>query len=112
MELEVKMGGAKFPPDIVFVPRAIGAKLVLDEFRIDRIGKVGGEFAQQVSKGIRSKLDEKIAQKEVKLVDKINRQLSKKQDELRISIADAMQTKWTSSAKVFLPDSIQASLED
>ena len=112
MELEVKMGGAKFPPDIVFVPRAIDAELVLDDFRIDRIGKVGGEFAQQVSKGIRSKLDEKVAQKKVKLLDKINRQLTKKQDELRISIADAMKTKWTNSAKAFLPDSIQASLID
>jgi hypothetical protein len=112
MELEVKMGSAQFPPDLVFVPKATRAQLTLDEFRIDRIGKLGGEFAQQVSKGIRSKLDEKIAEKEVKLLDKINRQLLKKQDQLRISIADALKSKWTKSARAFLPNSIQASLKE
>ncbi len=111
MELEVRMGGTKFPPDLVFVPRATQAQLVLDEFRIDRIGKVGGEFAQQVTKGIRAKLDEKIAEKEVKLLERINRQLAEKQDEFRISIADAVNSKWTKSARPFLPESIQRSLE-
>lgn len=112
VELEVKMGGAKLPPDLVFVPRATAADLVVDDFRIDRIGKVGGEFAQQVSRGVRSKLDEKIAEKEVKLVEKINRQLASKKSDLRISIADAIKSKWTRSAKEFLPDSIQCLLPD
>lgn len=112
LELEVKMGGDSFPPDLVFIPQVTDAELILDEFRIDRIGKVGGEFAQQVSKGIRAKLDEKIAEKKVKLLAKINRQLAEKQDKLRISIADAMKSKWTKAAKAFLPDSIQASLKE
>ena len=111
LELEVKTGGVSFPPDLVFVPIATEAQLVVDEFRIDHIGKLGGEFAQQVTKGIRSKLDEKIGEKEVKLLDKINRQLVDKQDEFHISIADALNSKWTKSAKSFLPRSIQASLE-
>jgi hypothetical protein len=112
MELEVKMGGATFPPDLLFVPVATNAELVVDEFRLDRIGKAGGEFAQQVTKGVRSKLDEKIAEKQQKLLKKINTELTEKQADLRISIADAMKSKWTKTAKAFLPASIQDTLQD
>lgn len=111
MELEVKTGGNGFPPDLVFVPRATRAEIVLDDFRIDRIGKIGGEIAQQVSRGIRSKLDEKIAEKEKKLLEKINRQLAEKQDQMRISVADAIQSKWTLPARAFLPKSVDAALD-
>ncbi|MFK7767868.1 MAG: hypothetical protein AB8B55_11655 [Mariniblastus sp.] len=112
IELEVKMDVRGFPPDMVFVPRSTGADIVVDDFRLDRIGKAGGEFAQQVSRGIRKKLDEKVAQKKQKLVDKINKQFEKKQDEFRVSIADAMKSKWTSTAKVFLPKSVQEALDE
>lgn len=112
IELEVKMDLRGFPPDMVFVPRATGADIVVDEFRLDRIGKAGGEFAQQVSRGVRSKLDEKIESKKQKLVDKINAQFEKKKDKFRISIADAIKSKWTRSAKIFLPKSVQEAIGD
>ena len=112
IELEVKMDVRSFPPDMVFVPRATGADIIVDEFRLDRIGKAGGEFAQQVSKGIRSKLDEKVAEKKQKLVDKMNKQFEKKQDKFRVSIADAMKSKWADSAKAFLPKSVQEALDE
>jgi hypothetical protein len=110
IELEVKMGGSVFPPDLVFVPVATDADLVVDEFRIDRVGKAGGEFAQQVTKGVRTKLDEKINEKKQKLLKKINKSLTKQQDKLRISIADAVESKWTKAAKAFLPDEVKDSL--
>ena len=112
MELEVKMGLEKFPPDIVFVPRATNADLLVDEFRIDRVSKAGGEFAQQVTRGLRSKLDQKIEQKKEKLLTKINKQLADKQDELRISIADAVESKWTQTAKTFLPETVKSAIEN
>ncbi len=95
IEMDVKMGLSHFPPDLILIPQATEAKLMIDEFRIDRISKVGGEIAQQVSNGVRSKLDEKVAEKESKLVEKINRQLDKKKDDFRLSITDAMKSKWT-----------------
>lgn len=110
IELEVKTEFVNFPPDLVFVPRATAADLVVEQFRLDRISKAGGEFAQQVTKGVRSKLDEKIIEKKQKLVDKINKQLVKKQSELRLSIADAAKTKWTKSASKFLTPSVQQAL--
>jgi hypothetical protein len=112
IELNVKMDVAKFPPDMIFEPTATKADLEIDEFRIDRVSKAGGEFAQQVSKGVRRKLDEKVSEKEVKLVKKINDQLAKKKDDLRLSFADAMKSKWAESAKPFLPKSVQSAIKD
>lgn len=112
IELEVKMGVLKLPPDIVFVPVATNADLIVDEFRIDRISKAGGEFSQQVTKGVRSKLDEKIDEKKTKLLEKINKQLADKSDELRISIADAVKSKWTGTTKAFLPKSVQQAIDE
>lgn len=111
MEVEVKIGGATFPPDLVFVPVATEADLVVDDFRIDRVGKAGGEIAQQVGKKVRSMLDEKIADKKQKLLNKINSELTKNQDDLRIPIADAVSSKWGRAAHAFLPASVQATME-
>jgi hypothetical protein len=103
IEMDVRMGISNFPPDIIMIPRATTARLQFDEFRIDRISKVGGEVAQQITKHARSKLDEKIEEQEQKIVAKINKQLEKKQDEFRLSISDAMKSRWTQPLSGILP---------
>jgi hypothetical protein len=110
IELEIKTDFAKFPPDLVFVPRATKADLIVEQFRLDRVSKAGGEFAQQVTKNVRSQLDKKISEKKTKLVDKINKELADQQDQLRLSIADAAKSKWTKAADKFLPSSVQDAL--
>jgi len=111
LELGVTMDINNFPPDLVFVPVAKEANLVVVEFRIDRISKAGGEFAQMVSKGARKSLDQKLAEKEDKLVEKLNKELVKNQSKLRLSIADALKSKWTKSAQAFMPASVREALE-
>lgn len=111
VELGVTMDINNFPPDLVFVPVAKQADLVVDEFRIDRVSKAGGEFAQQVSKGVRKSLDEKLAEKEDKLVEKINKEFAKNQSKLRLSFADALKSKWTKSAKAFMPAKVRQAME-
>ena len=103
IEMDVRMGISNFPPDVILIPRATSAQLELDEFRIDRISKVGGEFAQQITRHARSKLDKKIAAQEQKIVTKINKQLEKKQDEFRLSVSDAMKSRWTRPLSGILP---------
>ena len=110
-ELGVTVDITGFPPDLVFAPTVTGADLAVDDFRIDRISKVGGEFAQQITKMIRKELDKKIVEKENKLVSKINRQLEKKKDDLRLSIADAVKSRFASQAKEFLPDNVQRAID-
>ena len=109
-ELGVTMDITRFPPDLIFSPVATDADLIVDEFRIDRISKAGGEFSQQMTKVVRKELDKKIEEKEAKLVDKINKQLTKKKDKLKLSIADALQSKFTDQAKPFLPDDVQKAI--
>lgn len=110
MQLKTHLDITKFPPDLIFDPKATAAKIDVEELKIDRISKAGGEFAQQVTKGVRSSLDEKIAQKEQKLLDKINKKLQEEKKSLRLSISDAAKSKWASSAKAFLPEPVRAVL--
>ena len=72
VELEIKTDRKTFPPDLLFMPKVTSADVHVDEFRIDRVGKAGGEFAQQLSRHVRPLLDEKIEEKEQGLVEKIN----------------------------------------
>ena len=107
VELEVKTDRKTFPPDLLFVPKVTSANVHLDEFRIDRVGKAGGEFAQQLSRHVRPLLDEKIEEKEQGLVDKINKKLADKQDRLRVPISKAVDSKWGKLSERFLPDSVK-----
>lgn len=110
MQLETHLDITKFPPDLIFAPKATAANIEVKELRIDRISKAGGEFAQQVTKGVRSSLDEKIAKKEKKLVEKINKKLREEKKSLRLSISEAAKSKWAGAAKAFLPEPVRAAL--
>lgn len=94
-----KMDVSKFPPDIIFDPRIEKAKIELANFRIDRVSKAGGEFAQQVTRIVKSKLDKKIASKEDKLVEKLNAKIDKNRDRLTLSAHDALRSKWATAAQ-------------
>ena len=111
VELEVKTDRKTFPPDLLFVPKVTSADMQLDEFRIDRVGKAGGEFAQQISRRVRPLLEEKIEDKEQGLVDKINKKIVAKQDRLRVPISKAVNSKWAKLSKDFLPSSLQDEVE-
>ena len=111
VELEVKTDRKTFPPDLLFVPKVTSAEVHVDEFRIDRVGKAGGEFAQQLSRHVRPLLDEKIEKKEQGLVDKINKKLAAKQDRLRVPISKAVDSKWGKLSEKFLPDSVKDAVE-
>ena len=90
---------AKFPPDLIFDPRIEDAKIELEDFRIDRVSKAGGEFAQQVTRIVKSKLDKKVAAKEEKLVKKLNAKIEKNRDRLTLSANDAVKSKWAAAAQ-------------
>lgn len=101
--LQVSLGSrmdlSKLPPDIIFDPRIDGARIQITDFRIDRVSKAGGEFAQQVTRIVRKKIDKKISEKEAKLVKKLNEKIEKNRDRLTLSVRDAMKSKWAGAAK-------------
>ncbi len=110
IELETVMDVTKFPPDLIFRPRATAAHLDVEDFRIDRISKVGGEVSQQATRWARRAIDEKIETEENKLVDKINADLEKNEKNLRLSLHDAVSSKWSNAATEFMPKDVQKAM--
>lgn len=110
-ELDIDLDFNNLPPDVILSPEIVQADLAVDEFRLDRISKVGGEVSQQVAKATRSILDKKIEEKEDKLVRKINQQIEKKKDELRLSLSEAIDSKWTEKALPVLPKPVVEAIQ-
>ncbi|MEM9412921.1 MAG: hypothetical protein AAGA30_17550 [Planctomycetota bacterium] len=99
VSLGSKMDVGKFPPDLIFDPSITNAEIELAEFRIDRVSKAGGELAQQVTRVVRKKITQKIEEKENKLVQKLNSRIDKNRDRFRLSVHDAMKSKWAAAGK-------------
>ena len=109
-DLDIGIDFAKFPPDLILQPVVHDAKIEVEEFRLNRVSKAGGEIAQQIARRARRELDEKIAEKERKLVKKLNEEIDENRDELRISTADAVKLKWFSQHQQLLPEQVQQAL--
>lgn len=106
LELSVMLGSkmdvTKFPPDLIFDPKIEAANITVDNFRIDRVSKAGGEFAQQVTRIVKKKIDEKAVEKEEKLVRKLNEKIEKNRDRFTLSVHDAMKSKWATAAQTLM----------
>ncbi len=90
----VGLDPTKLPPDIVFVPEVTGADLRLVEFEVQRISDVGGKIAEELGRGVRRIVEDKLDEKRDKLVERINRKLGEKDDDLRLSLHDLAIDKW------------------
>lgn len=110
IELKTVMDVTKFPPDLIFRPRATAAHLDVEDFRIDRISKIGGEVSQQATRWARRAIGEKVEAEEAKLVDKINKDLKKNEKNLRLSLHDAVSSKWSDVATEFMPGDVQEAM--
>jgi len=104
MEMDVRMGVNRFPPDMKLTPHATRANIIIDEFRIDRISKIGGEIAQQVTRSVREQIDQKIAEYDEKLLSKINEELEKHKDDFELSPTEALQSKWAKPRSPRVPE--------
>lgn len=94
IEVGVQTEATQLPPDLVIRPKVIDVDISVEDFRIDRVSKAGGEIARQVTRAARSAIEKKLESEAPKLANKINRQIQKKQDKLRFSMADAAKSKW------------------
>jgi hypothetical protein len=112
VELGTSLDITKFPPDLIFDPKITDAEIELHEFRIDRVSKAGGEFSQQLSKNVQSILERKIDEKEAKLIEKINSKIDKSRDKLKLSIHDALKSKWIDTAKELMPPDVKEAFDE
>jgi hypothetical protein len=87
-QIAVHVNGAKFPPDVLFHPIVNQAKVQLKHFEVNRISRLKGEPAEFLGKQMRTVLDEKLAEYDTKLVEKMNKEITKQKDKLRLSLSD------------------------
>ncbi|MCE2791463.1 MAG: hypothetical protein LW697_03295 [Blastopirellula sp.] len=109
-ELGSQLDLRQLPPVIQLKPVVRAAELRLDEFRIDRVSKLGGEFAQQLTAAVRGELDDQLQKKSGDLVEKLNRELQKNETKLKISLKEAAKLPGVPQAKPFLPGDVRDAL--
>jgi hypothetical protein len=100
----LRLDPRKLPPDLVLIPKVNAAALEIDAFHIDRVSKIGGDVAEEIGREIRRTLEDKLAEDGAGLAEKLNRQIAKNQDKLRLSLHDALASKW---GKWIEPDSLE-----
>jgi hypothetical protein len=93
-ELGLKLDPTKLPPDVILDPVVREAELRLVDFRLDRVSQVGGSLAHELGQQARDLLDREVAKQSAKLPDKINRQIGKNRERLRLSVQDLLTSQW------------------
>ena len=84
------------PPDIVVSPKFTAADLILEDLKIQRISHADGPVVKQLSGVVEHGIDDYLADHRQQLVDKMNAQLEKKQDKLRIPLSKLVDSPWGS----------------
>jgi len=87
-EVSLRLDVAKFPPDVILEPHVVGARLHLIDFDLVRISDANGPLVREFGEELHDVLQDEITHRQAKLVDKINRQLDKHEDDLRLSLSD------------------------
>lgn len=94
MQVSTRLDTSKFPPDVILEPLAESATAQLGQFKLQRISRADGPVVRELGDGLEKILRKKLAEKNDKLVEKVNRQFEKKADDLRLSVSDVVKHKW------------------
>jgi hypothetical protein len=89
-EVGVQANPLVFPPEFRLNPRATRAGVELIHFDVERISQLHGPLAEELGKGLRGLVDDRLKDFEEKLPDKINRELDKQKDKLQISLGSGL----------------------
>ena len=83
-----------FVPDVAFEPEVTAAQIVLEDFRLNRISQLHGPLVKEIGEEAHDFLQDEINDRNTQIVAKINKQIAKQQDKLRLSLADLASTKF------------------
>jgi hypothetical protein len=87
-EMSLRLDLSKSPPDVLLEPRVVSSQLTLVDFHIFRISDLHGPLVHEFGEELHDVLQDEIANRQAKLVGRINRQLEKHEDDLRLSVSD------------------------
>lgn len=94
MEVSTKLDTTKFPPDVILLPKAKTGDARLVQFKLQRISHADGPVVRELGDALEKLLRKELAERNPKLVAKLNRQIEKKKDDLRFSVNDLVKHKW------------------
>ncbi len=84
---------SRIPPDVIVDVHVDDAEILIRRFRMRRISQISGPLVKQLSHGVREVLEDAIDQRRDKMAEKINKQIEKNQDKLRLSLSTLLKTK-------------------
>lgn len=89
---------AEIPPAVVVQPKVEQAKLVLERFEVDRISKLGGDFAEGLGDVAREVIEETwLKRQNERLAERINEKLDRRRKSMRWSLWEAAD-EWLKSS--------------
>lgn len=100
-----------FPPALALDPVVDQAALRMMSLEVDRIGHIGGDAAEEIGNAVEGLIKSEIIKPQSeKLAEKLNRQIDKRRDRLRVSMGDWLQEwfKTENSERATSPESPQS----
>ncbi len=94
LEVHTALDAAKFPPDVIIQPVANEAEVRLGSFRLTRVSKAKGPLVHELGEALEGLLRKRLREENKDLAEKINRQINKRQEDLRLSLQDFVKHKW------------------
>lgn len=102
-EVATRLDPTRFPPDVYLDPEVISAKFDIPDFRLRRIGHADGPLVRSLSHAAREALEDKLKEDNAKLVASLNKQITKQEKKLKLSLADVMSSKFGGMFKSAAP---------
>jgi len=86
----------RIPPDVLADPRILSTDLQLVDLDVDRIGKIGGDVAESVGDLVKRVIrEEYLPEQQAKITNKLNGQIERRRDRLRLSAGEWLTRKLT-----------------
>ena len=80
------------------------------DFRLNEISDLKGPLVHQLGKGLREVLEEVLENNRHRLPEKLNRQLARNRDKLRVSLAELLDSEWSGLGRLLRnPDELPIS---
>jgi len=97
-EFSMKLDFHQLPPDVLLQPVVLDSRLVLQEFRLDRLSKVGGAVANEIGSVAQGSIEKKLEDYRPRMTEKMNAAIEKRRDKLRISLKELASSQWSKLA--------------
>ncbi|MFO0916337.1 MAG: hypothetical protein U0795_25490 [Pirellulales bacterium] len=92
--VQTRLDFAHLPPDLVIQPEVRRAELKVPRFEVERISQIHGDVAEELGRQLHKVLNGQLEDLQPKLAERINRQLRKRPDRLRLSLHDWVNDSW------------------